>query len=575
MALTGSRTSFPSTEQARASRAGNVAALTGERPALQTYALAAAAGLLLAAAFPPLKLWPLAFVALVPLPLLSRRPGRSPFLVGYCFGFTFWLAGLAFLREVSWLAPIALAPIMALCQGAWVSAVCLILSSLERKRGEDLASLHQAHATYPDALTAGRQGLFALCGAACWLLLEWVRSWIATGFPWNQLGGVLWEQPRLIQSCSYLGVHGLSFAICVVNLALFLLLRRTPAAFSCTPPSYAVIGGAIAISATILLLPGSAPPPSHTDLKEIALVQGNLPQIRDYENDELANAIQIYENLTRELLQAQDPPSLIVWPETAIPAPLVFDNDCRAALGRLFALNTESWLLAGTIHYRFPPPGLKAPPDMTHSAIIFTPDGLLEQVYDKIKIVPFGEFTPFEDQLPWLVELIGMGRSLLPGREYTLFEHEEARFGVNICYEDIFPQVSANFAKQGAEFLMVITNDAWYGTTSGPEQHLSHAVFRAVETGLPLLRSGNNSDSCLILPDGTVTERLIRDGQRFVRGTQRYQVPLVRREQLTHYVRYGPWFLHAMAFLGGLSIAVCAVRKLSSNLTLIERVEAA
>ena len=110
MALTGSRTSFPSTEQARASRAGNVAALTGERPALQTYALAAAAGLLLAAAFPPLKLWPLAFVALVPLPLLSRRPGRSPFLVGYCFGFTFWLAGLAFLREVSWLAPIALAP---------------------------------------------------------------------------------------------------------------------------------------------------------------------------------------------------------------------------------------------------------------------------------------------------------------------------------------------------------------------------------------------------------------------------------------------------------------------------------
>ena len=149
-----------------------------------------------------------------------------------------------------------------------------------------------------------------------------------------------------------------------------------------------------------------------------------------------------------------------------------------------------------------------------------------------------------------------MGRGLTAGTEYTVFHLPNgARAGVNICFEDAFAEISRQFALRGANLLLTLTNDAWYAESAGSRQHLTHAVFRAVECGLPLFRSGNNSDTCLILPNGSVVD-VLRDpetGNAFVRGARGYRVPVWAYPLQTFYVRHGDVFAHlcSWATVGG------------------------
>ena len=143
-----------------------------------------------------------------------------------------------------------------------------------------------------------------------------------------------------------------------------------------------------------------------------------------------------------------------------------------------------------------------------------------------------------------------MGRSLTPGSEYTVFALPQGVYaGTNICYEDVYAEISRAFVRRGANVLMTLTNDAWYAESSGSRQHMVHAVFRAVENRRPLFRAGNNSDTCLILPDGRVTGQL-RDpatGSAFMRGARLYRVPVWREPGFTFYTRHGDLFAHSCA----------------------------
>jgi apolipoprotein N-acyltransferase len=180
--------------------------------------------------------------------------------------------------------------------------------------------------------------------------------------------------------------------------------------------------------------------------------------------------------------------------------------------------------------------------------------------YDKIHRVPFGEYVPFSRYLPWLVKWIGMGRDLTPGTEHTVFDLPKGvRAGVNICFEDAFAGISRAFVQRGANVLVTITNDAWYAESSGSRQHLLQAVFRAAETRRPLLRSGNNSDTCLIMPDGSITNLLCNPdtGNPFYRGAGVYDVPVWADPPTTFYTRHGDLFailcvLAAVGLVGGL-----------------------
>ncbi len=158
-----------------------------------------------------------------------------------------------------------------------------------------------------------------------------------------------------------------------------------------------------------------------------------------------------------------------------------------------------------------------------------------------------------------------MGRGLTRGREHTVFPFgEHARIGMNICYEDVFPEISRAAVLRGANVLMTITNDAWYWETAGSRQHTINAVFRAVETMRPFFRSGNNSDTCLVMPDGTIRDRVVdpATGNPFVRRAAVIEVPVYADPPITFYTRYGNLFA-ILCFLGMLGIASwCGYRSL-------------
>jgi apolipoprotein N-acyltransferase len=165
-------------------------------------------------------------------------------------------------------------------------------------------------------------------------------------------------------------------------------------------------------------------------------------------------------------------------------------------------------------------------------------------------------------------------RSLSTGKDYTIFTFKDARIGVNICYEDVFPEVSRGFALNGANALLTITNDAWYNKTSGSHQHMVHAVFRAVETGRPMLRNGNNSDTCLILPDGSVTDRLVApDGNPFFRGSKIYKLPLYNGQPNTFYVTNGNVFAWGLATISAAMLLYVAYRVLSARQRILAKLK--
>ena len=550
------------------------------RTRLLRYLAAALSGLLLSSAFPPLEWSFTAWFALVPLLLVLTPPmpsGRA-WRLGWLFGFAHFATCLHWLNEVGFAAGYLLALVCAFFPMFWCRFVLALFRCTGLRWNVSTVSGMSAAGASGAGIMAGRStGVKrillivwpVLILPASWVTSEWVRSWLFTGFPWNLLGVSQWQQAWLTPLVRITGVHGLTFLVVAVNAGVAITLRlwwQSGEEERALPRLQALAPGALALLfflpalAAVLFRP-SLPPPD--DTLRAAVVQGNIPQMRVYTPDQLRLSLDVYTRLSEEIA-AQEAPDLIVWPETAIPAPVRFSREYVKELGDLFAImNTP--LLVGSIDYRPVPSaeggGTEAARESTasfNSAMLFSAMGKLRDFYDKIHLVPFGEYVPFERLWPWLNDAIGMGRSLTPGAEYTLFRLPHgARAGVNICYEDVYPHISRRFALAGANLLITLTNDAWYAQSAGSRQHMVHAVFRAVETGRPLLRSGNNSDSCLIMPDGSVRGLLYdeQSGERFIRAARLYRVPVWDSIPLTWYARHGNVFAHGCALLTGVALA--------------------
>lgn len=517
---------------------------------------AVASGLLLSAAFPPLEVGDLAWIAFLPLLLVSPPPGHGRrAALGYVFGLAHAISSLAWLNEIGFGAGMALAFFCALYPMLWV-----LISSIavEAINGAETPGRGSGFRPPADPL---RRGLVVLVPATVWVGLEWARSWIFTGFSWNQLGISQFQRLGLLQICTVTGVYGISFLIVAVNLALAMTVRTWIRHFR--------HGGRrgfpyeLALTA-ILLLPAvwtALRSPTHgqpdAELRILA-VQGNIPQIREWTPAQLDLALGVYTGITARQAPVVKP-DLVVWPETAVPAALLLDEVYTRAMAALCA-EIRTPLLIGSVDFREPLYG----PDRDellgfNSVFLIAADGSISDIYDKIHLVPFGEYTPLEQLWPVLTDWIGMGRSLTPGAEYTVFDLGNGiRGGVNICYEDAFPEISRAFTRRGANLLLTLTNDAWYAESAGSRQHLLHAVFRAVENRRPLFRSGNNSDTCLILPNGRV-QGLLRDpisGSPFVRGAKPYTVPVWFDPATTFYTRHGDVFGRACGALTALTVLV-------------------
>ena len=198
-----------------------------------------------------------------------------------------------------------------------------------------------------------------------------------------------------------------------------------------------------------------------------------------------------YQTLTETAVMTQV--DMIIWPETATPEPLRYDPESFALVTNL-AVKTQAYLLTGTIDVT----PYSSPPEAFNGAILIRPDGSLGGIYHKIHLVPFGEYVPLRKIVPFFKWLTPITDSFERGEEFTLFHLKELRFGTVICFEDTVPEVYRCFIQRGADFMVNLTNDAWFKDSPAAEMHLANAVFRCAETHRPLVRCTNNGVTCVV-----------------------------------------------------------------------------
>lgn len=374
---------------------------------------------------------------------------------------------------------------------------------------------------------------------AVWVGLEYVRSRFLSGFPWELLGNSLYPHLGFIQIADWFGVYGISFVIVLVNLALYDVLssftskrgedvERRSAWVSVATAGIVFVHvaayGQWKIQAIQEIIDNA---PSI----DVMVVQGNIDQSIKWDPSRQQASVEKYLRLSRPL-SPTNPPDLVVWPETA--APFYMGRNVGMTLVLKEGIRrTGTWFLVGSPYIQNED-GMSA---YFNSAFLFDPEGTVRGRYDKAHLVPFGEYVPFQRWLPFigkLVQEVGDFQQGDPGRVVMMNDHP---VGVLICYEQIFPDLSRQACRNGAEVLVSMTNDAWYGRTSAPFQHVSMAVFRAVENRRALIRSANTGISGFIDPIG----RMVRQTDLFVDAVSRSEIPLM--QQQTIYAAWGDWFV--------------------------------
>jgi apolipoprotein N-acyltransferase len=352
--------------------------------------------------------------------------------------------------------------------------------------------------------------------------LEFLRTSLLTGFPWNLLGYSQHRNLPLIQVAAVTGVYGVSFMVMAVNAAL--------ARAVLTWESWSRLLAPLATAG--LLLAGAvgygwlwSPSDAENPAMRVALVQGNIDQGVKWDPAWQDQTLTIYGELTREA--ARQRPQLIVWPEAAVP--FFLREDPRQALVQEMARAAGAYLLVGAPDWRAGQP--------RNTVFLIGPEGRMLRLYDKRHLVPFGEYVPLRQLLFFVNPLAGGAiGTFAPGREATVFSTPSGRFGVVICYEVIFPNEVREFFLGGADFLVNITNDAWFGRSAAPAQHLAMAAFRAVENRAYLIRAANTGISAIVAPDGRIVQASGLFTPAVLSGA------IIPRAGESFYMRYGDLF---------------------------------
>lgn len=476
--------------------AGRIILLWGWRRALTAFLAGAAT----AFAQPPFDFFAIGFVTLPILVWLldgaSAQPGESaarralrPFLIGWWFGFGYFLAGLwwtgtALLVEAdlfAWALPLAVFGIPALLAVFYGVAAAL------------------ARLVWSDGL--GRIAAIA----AGFGIAEWLRTFVLTGFPWNAIGQTVMPVPVLMQSVGVVGMLGMNtLAVFVLAMPALLAGRRGRTA------------GFVLAVLLIMLHSGygfwrlSTAEPDPETLLTVRIVQPSIEQTDKWDGELRDRIFSIYLDLSALPHEDGRPrPDLIVWPETSIPFILSERPDALVALGEL--VQDSQSLLVGAI--RVEDVGATQPDRYYNAVVAINDQGETYDAVDKIWLVPFGEYLPFSDLFSrlGLRQLVQSVSAFSPGGPRRAIE---TATGVRalpfICYEIIFPGI-AGHGDAPADVILNITNDAWFGDTPGPYQHFRQAQIRAVESGLPLVRSANNGISGVVDAYGRVVDAFALD----------------------------------------------------------------
>jgi apolipoprotein N-acyltransferase len=476
------------------------------------FVLAVASGLALSFSFPNYNLPLLAWIAVASLMLAALgAPTREAALFGFINGALFYPLSLPWIATVmkqygsniSWLAAAGILALMTLAGALFPLAFAVLVCRV------------------------GKKSIPVACAVApfLWVVLEFIRAHLPIiSFPWNLLGYAASGNLAFVQITAITGIYGLSLLVAAFNAAV---------AWSISSPSKnsrrITIGVAIVLILIALIGPRFVP---HAASDHVAhLVQTNFAQQEIYPPDWMqvhTPDMQQLESISVDA--ARKSPGVIIWPE--VPAPFSLQDPKFASIavgiarnsGQYFLVGVDDWKLDASRHWQ-----------ASNSAVLLDPLGQREFTYDKIHLVPFGEYVPLRKWLTFAHSLTeGIG-DFTPGTEYSVGQLPGGRFSVFICYEAIFSAEIRRFAANGAQLLVNISNDGWFGRSSAPAQHLMMARVRAVENRRWLLRCTNTGFTVDIDPYG----RIVAELPTFTRG--QLDAPYGFRPDLTPYTRFGDW----------------------------------
>ena len=452
-------------------------------------------------------------MALVPWLLMLRGlKHRAAFWWSWRIGFVFFLGSMWWLIHVTLIGWIILCAYLAIYFGlfGWVVAA---LNSWGKG--------HVPRSPFPVPLLV----------PAVWVALEYARSHLLSGLGWNLLGYSQTAWIPLIQMADVTGVWGVSFVVVFVNSVLAMALSKE--IVSRTRVRWVV---AAAVCVIAVLGYGAWRIPHQAGRVRVTVAQGNIPQEEKWDEAHQGEILKRYKTLTDAALAMK--PDLIVWPETSVPGYLGLDESVTQSMMAL-ADAVKVPLLVGAPMGRL----VGAAWQMTNSAVLVDAEGSYSQRYDKLHLVPFGEFIPFESVAPWLRSILPPIGNFIPGHHVTMFAAPATPpFSVLICFEDVFPDLARRFVQRGAKMLVVITNDAWFGPTAAAYQHAQASAFRAVELRVPVARAANTGWSGCIDPAGRWigSVRDAHGAELFVQGMATCDLPLGPAQSV--YLRFGDWF---------------------------------
>jgi apolipoprotein N-acyltransferase len=479
--------------------------------------LAALSGVLLALSFPKFGHPAVAWVALAPLLIaLTGTSGWRAVRLGYVsgavssLGLLYWTALVVTQYGGLHLAVSVLIMVL----------LCLAVALFPALFGWLAALLIQSF---------GTTGL--LLAPFAWVATEILRGHTLLNFSWCLLGYSQQPYPHFIQIASYTAVYGVSFVVAATSAALaFLAAERGPRARAVVAAAASLLVAAVAVHGAAAL----RRPLRESGRLRVGLVQASIRQDEKWDADKLARNVDRHVALTRDAVDQGA--QLVVWPESAVPFEFDRDPAIAADLTRL-TREADIHLLFGNDDRE---PGQEGRDRLFVGAKMLTPDGRVSLRYHKVRLVPFGEYVPLQRVLTlggrFAAKLVRRVSDFTPGKQHVVGELNGARLSVSICYEAIFADFIRGFVDRGADLLVNVTNDGWYGYTSAPHQHFAMAVFRAVENGKYLVRAANTGISAVVDPRGRVLART----QLFEETTLVFEVPIVPGR--TFYSRHGDVF---------------------------------
>lgn len=497
-------------------------------------------GIFLALSFPKYGAGVVAWIALVPLLVsLNTVTPKSALLAGFTTGFVFNV-GIIY----------------------WIASVVVNYGYLPLPVGLLVMFLLAAYLSLYVALFAGGvvylkdKGISPVVAAPLlWTGLEYVKSQLLTGFPWENLGYSQYLYIPFIQISDITGIYGITFVIVFINaiisdLATVLVCgagegkkKRLIMEFLC--------GGllllAILTYGSIRIYQVEKELEKASSLN-VSLIQGNIDQNIKWNPQYQNETLEIYKFLSIPASSLRS--GIIVWPETA--APFYFQEmDFRAKEVVKVARTSGNWLLFGSPGYMRE----QAEVSFSNSAFLLSPEGKIAGRYDKVHLVPYGEYVPLRGFFPFISKLTAGIGDFRAGKEYRPLVLDNHKVGVLICYEGIFPEGSRTYRKQGSDLLVNITNDAWFGRSSAPYQHLSMTVFRAVENRLYLLRAANTGITAIIDPTGKIISHTDLFAVAVLKGRARFI------DNRTFFMAYGD----AFAYLCLISLVLVIITSLKGG----------